>query len=289
MRYVHYYIYMFAALLTLSACSDFNDKLDGYNSNDYRPTDIKELTLTLSNADYESIGTLISDNSLKSAHCFASQKDAQKNIPKWLTDSYPTADPGSTAKVTYKYTSQTEEGTSDTLTTTAPFELTKTGWVYNPSVTVTIPNVKQDPTAYKFYQAACDWVWANVDQAQLGVTQKGQGYVVRYGNTEYYAGNDRYNSCVDWQPASARAQIEAQYKDMTDEEVVATMQKRFIDIYAQVLPTLYPDAKPAREVEVIYTINFTAKAPSATQFQIQYKVTDTAQFTYIEGSLKPVN
>lgn len=279
---------MLAALLTLTACGDFNERLDGYNSNDYRPTDIKDLTITLENADYESIGTLIGDNNVKYSHCFPTRKDAQKSLPKWLKSSYPTADPGSTAKVTYRYLDVTDEKQVDTLTVTAPFELTDNGWIYNPSVTVTIPNVKQDQTAYKFYQAACDWVWANVDQAQLGVTEKGKGYVVKYGNTEYYAGNDRYNSCVDWQPASARAQAEAQYKDMTDQEVVATMQKRFIDLYSHVLVKLYPEAEPAIGVEVIYTLYFTAKAPSATLYQIQYKVTEEAQFTYIEGSLKPV-
>ena len=279
---------MLAALLTLTACSDFNERLDGYNSNDYRPTDIKDLTITLENADYESIGTLIGDNKLKYNHYFATQDDAQKNLPKWLQSAYPTADPGSKARLTYKYYAQTAAGKDTTITATAPFELTSTGWIYNPSITVTIPNVKQDQTAYKFYQTACDWVWANVDQAQLGVTEKGKGYVVKYGNTEYYAGNDRYNSCVDWQPASARAQAEAQYKDMTDQEVVATMQKRFIDLYSQVLPTLYPEAKPVSDIDVIYTLNFTAKAPSATLYQIQYKVTEEAQFTYIEGSLKPV-
>ena len=269
MKRVHYIYVIFAALLTLASCSDFNERLDGYNANDYKPTDVKTLTLEYTTKK------------------FATQTEAQQSLPAWLKSSYPTADAGSTAKVTYQYTAQTAAGKDTTLTDMAPFELIGTEWVFNPSVTVTIPNVKQDNTAYKFYQAACDWVWAEVDQAQLGVTKKGKGYVVSYGNTEYYAGSDRYNSCVDWRPSAVRNQIASQYEGMTDDQIVTLMQTRFTELYAKVLTKLYPDATPITGMDVIYTLNFTAKAPALTKYQIKYKVTAKAQFTYVEGSLKP--
>ena len=75
---------------------------------------------------------------------------------------------------------------------------------------------------------------------------------------------------------------------MTDEEIITLMQQNLITVYAEVLKTLFPEANTAEGMEVIYTINFTAMMPEEVEYTIQYKVTASAEFTYIDGSMRPL-
>lgn len=168
----------------------------------------------------------------------------------------------------------------------APFELSNGTWVYNPSMTITLPKSKTDATTKAFYQAVADWVWANID-IPAGLT-KGQGYVSKWGNNEYYTGSSAYNGCVEWLPAAAKSQNPVAFEGMTDAEIIALMQQNLITVYAEVLKTLYPEANTVEGMEVIYTINFTAMMPEEVEYTIQYKVTGNAEFTYIDDSMHPL-
>ena len=422
MRHTHY-IYIGLATLAMASCGDFNDKLDGYCEDDYKPKDVKSIKYELTSSDYAMLSTLSGDNNIKANQYFSSADDAHTYIPQWLAYTYPTADDGSSVtvtywqkggashylaplgkattytmvagddasdmdallkrvkpeaakddivlvspggdgamaayqysgsawrtftntttditvlpqsvynslgstfvedagsviptflKTTYPYASNdntktviyyynkykvigarqyTLEGGEWTLTalsekvvtekTSAPFVLTNGAWTYDPSVTITLPYVKQDPTSKVFYQAATDWVWDNID-TPAGVA-KGQGYVSKWGNNDYYTGSSAYNSCVDWTPKNAKAQNAAAFEGKADEEIIAFMQQNLTKVWAEVLKTQYPDARPVDGIEVIYTVNFTATMPNAVAYTIQYKVTGNAEFTYVEGSMK---
>lgn len=419
------YIYVGAALLATASCGDFNDKLDGYSEDDYKPKDVKNIKYELTSDDYTKLSTLSGDDKIKANQYLTSAEDAHTYIPLWLADTYPTADNGSTVTVTYKqlggeshylaplkkaitYTLAADDDVSDmdallktvrpeaekndiilvctadnlsmtayqysndtwrvfTSTSTditvlpqsvysalgntfvenadnvittylkntypyssdsdtktiiyyynkykdigarqytfesgawklmaqsekvvteavsAPFVLTNGTWKYDPSVTITLPHIKRDPVSTMFYQAATDWVWSNVD-APAGIS-KGNGYVSKWGNNDYYTGSSAYNSCVDWSPANAKAQNPAAFDGKSDEEITAFMQENLIKVYAEVLKTLYPETKAVEGIDVIYTVNFTATMPNEVNYTIQYKVTGDAVFTYIENSMRPL-
>lgn len=309
MRLTHY-IYIGAALFSLASCGDFNEKLDGYVEDDYRPTDVKTLTITLTNSDYESIASLAKDNDLKSNHYFANNDSATKHIPLWLKSAYPTADNGSTAKVTYdvvkvpeilpysakdkkndKAQGAKEVSEVETESVTAPFELINRKWTYNPSVTLTLPNEKGNGTSKVFYQRITAWVNRTFDEPGGFDMFNPGGYLNRFGDTEYFSGCTYYNNRVEWIAADAKDNTPSVYGSMTDEEVVATMQQNLIRSFAESLHEGFEDAKPVEGLEVIYTINFTTymEGKKLVPYTIKYEVTGPAEFTYIEGSLKPVS
>lgn len=432
MKTIHY-IYIGITLLFMASCGDYNENLDGYCEDNYKPTDIKNIKYELTNSDYEQISKHVNNNIIKSHKFIPDANTAHEGIALWLQSTYPTADNGSKAAITYwqqgsenhflapltvrgkaaTYTIKEGDDTSDidallknikqdatandiivvlfpdntepvpyqytgkwwnrftasgkevdalplsvynslgtayienaddvlpvymknaypyaknedtktvlyyhnkyqdygarqylrtdnewqlTLTTdtlmrrtiikekiSAPFELTNGTWAYNPSMTITLPKSKTDATTKAFYQAVADWVWANID-SPAGLT-KGQGYVSKWGNNEYYTGSSAYNGCVEWLPTAAKSQNPAVFEGMTDEEIITLMQQNLITVYAEVLKTLFPEANTAEGMEVIYTINFTAMMPEEVEYTIQYKVTASAEFTYIDGSMRPL-
>lgn len=432
MKTIHY-IYIGITLLFIASCGDYNERLDGYSEDNYKPTDIKNIKYELTNSDYEQISKIVNNNTIKSHKFMPDANTAHEGISLWLPSAYPTADNGSKASITYwqlggenhflapltvrgkasTYTIQdgddtsnidallkekkpnaaandivvtifpdnteqtpyiytgkwwnkfTASGTevdvlplsvytslgssyienaddvlpiymkntypydknedshtilyyhnkykdygarqytmvdnewelmvtSDTLQrktiikekVSAPFELSNHTWVYNPSMTITLPKSKTDATTKAFYQAVADWVWANID-SPAGLT-KGQGYVSKWGNNEYYTGSSAYNGCVEWLPAAAKSQNPVAFEGMTDAEIIALMQQNLITVYAEVLKTLYPEANTVEGMEVVYTINFTAMMPEEVEYTIQYKVTGNAEFTYIDDSMHPL-
>lgn len=284
MRLTHYlYICAILAALSLTACDDYNDRLDGYDESKYKPVDVKEGAYTLTDADYATISTLSGDVTIGKFKNIPSTDIAYAYIPAVLQKQYPTADNGSAIQVTFiLYANRTIE------IVTAPFVLTGGKWIFSPSKTIDLPNVKRHETSVVFYQAACDWVWSNVDQPG-GIANKGEGYVSKYGNNEYYTGSSAYDCLVDWTPANAKKQNAAAFDGMTDDQIRETLRDNLISVYAEVLATLYPDAAPVDGIDVVYTVNFTVKDGATTPHTIQYEVTGKAAFTYIEGSLTPAN
>ncbi len=250
----------------------------------------------VSPSDYTSMGLSNSN--------FSKTYAADTYLPKFLNLKFPYASEedeicvayhyydGSTTSLAadkYVYTSGAWVKESPNAVT-EPFAYSATGWVYDPSVTITLPYVRNNATSVAFYQAVVDWVWENID-TKLGSSKKGDaiGYTSSYGNNEYYTGCSAYYCNVDWRPAKATAQYAAGFEGMDDTQVLAKMQENFIDVVGKVLGVLYPDAKAIEGVDVIYTINFTAyfDGGSSQVYTIQYKVVDKATFEYVEDSLQP--
>ena len=134
-------------------------------------------------------------------------------------------------------------------------------WVYDPSVVLELPAGKNQPVSSVYYQAMTDWVWENVDVPNGMV--KGQGYVTTYGNNQY----------------------PAEYESMADADIVALLQKRFVEVMGEVLASLNPDAKMVDGVDVFYTINFGVYTGTAENWTVVYKLVADGKFEYVEGSL----
>lgn len=174
--------------------------------------------------------------------------------------------------------------TSAVATRTDQFVRASGKWNYDPSVTIELPAGKSQPLSTLYFQTATDWVWEHIDQPK-GYTTKGQGYVTSYGNNEYYCGCSAYQGNVDWRASAAKAQYPSEYNTMSDSEVMALMQKRFIEVMKGTLEIIHADAVPVEGVTVTYTINFAAYTGSTSYWTIRYVVTAPGKFEYVPSSL----
>lgn len=218
-------------------------------------------------------------------------------LPVYLLNKYPYAQADDKVAVAYYATSKGEvaareltfNGTEWTMTEeTVPFvdQFVKSAgiWKYDPSVVIELPAGKGQPLSSLYFQAMTDWVWENVDVPN-GITAKGQGYVTSYGNNEYYTGASAYQGNIDWRASAAKGQYPAEYGSMADDEIVALMRERTIQVMQEVVASLNPDAKMVEGVDVTYTINFGVYTGTAENWTIVYKVVGDGQFEYVEGSL----
>lgn len=293
---ITHYIYTIAAIATLASCGDFNDKLDGFQNDNYRPTDVKELTIELKNSDYENIASLVKDDDLKVNHYFANKDSATKQLPVWLKSTYPTADNGSTAKITYNqlkeneyYHSDSQPTTTEAESVTTPFELIGKEWKYNPSVILTLLNEKGNTVSKVFYNRITTWVNIHYDEPNGYDRYNPGGYLSKFGDQEFFSGCDYYHNYVEWDPAKAKENTPSVYKSMSDNEVVATMQRNLITTFGESLKEGYENAEPVEGMEVTYTVNFMVHMAGnkLVPYTIKYLVTGKGEFTYIEGSQKP--
>lgn len=174
------------------------------------------------------------------------------------------------------------------------FSKTNGKWTWNPSVTINLPYIRNDVVSGPFYQACVDWVWENIDVPYYGSEslKDGKGFVTTYGNNEYYTGASAYYGNVDIRPGSARSQCAAGfgdfpgYGDMTDEEVISSMKYHFdYEVIPAVLGILYPSAMFIEDMDVTYTINFTAyQTDGAFEYTGVWKVIDTGKFEFVSNT-----
>lgn len=237
-------------------------------------------TTILSHADYQSMNQSY-DN--------FSGDIPETYFPTFLKLKYPYAATDEAVFLVYYYYNGTEtqtradqytyNGTEWTLNnygvTTSSLQFVRSNgkWNYDPSTTITLPSGKGQALSTLYYQTCVDWVKNNVPDGNL--------YVSSYGNNEYYCGTSAYQGTSTCAPAPTRAQYEAGYASMTDEEVVATMKNRFEnEVMPAALAAIHPDAAPVDGIEVLYTINFyyyDGKTKSAT---VIYEVTAPGTFTF---------
>lgn len=192
---------------------------------------------------------------------------AAEYLPKFLALAYPYAQEDDEMYIGYKYFANKETTNAcalwafdgmkwyDKVATNGVHEVTNQfvkrdgKWELDPSITITLPTGKGQAYSATFYQACVDWVKDNVPD--------GDKYVTSYGNNDYYTGASAYQNNIDLRPGSARLQYAAAYEGMTDEEVVATMKKRFEDQVAPaVLHEWYPDMAPMGDFHPTVTIHF---------------------------------
>lgn len=149
-------------------------------------------------------------------------------------------------------------------------------WMFDPSVNITLGAKGDKPTA-NFYQKITDWVKEN----------KGAEYVSSYGNNDYYYGGSAYQNNFDFRPAKWREQNNTAYGSMSDEDLSALMYERLPEAFVPALEALYPEAQTVEGVKVIYTVKFLVYDGEDTKtWSVQYELTATGKFTYVEESLK---
>lgn len=220
-------------------------------------------------------------------------------LPKFLSQKFPYAQAEDAKFVVYKYYGGGETNyvcdqyifdgaewikNNGVIEESAQFVKNNGNWIYNPNVTITLPAGKNQELSTLYFQACTNWVFENIDKP-LGSTgiKSGMFYVTSYGNNEYYSGTSAYQGNVDLRPSAARTQYPAAYENMTDEEVVNTMKKRFCEeVMPGALSVLHPDATPVEGIDVIYTINFAVYTGSTSEYTVRYKVVDNAKFEFID-------
>lgn len=238
-------------------------------------------TTVLSHADYQAMGQSYDNLSGESPATY---------LPIYMKQTYPYALAGDAKFVVYYYYNgsatvtrcdQYEYNGSEwtvnngVVTETAQFVRTNGSWVYDPSVTITLPSGKSQPLSTLYYQTCVDWVKNNVPD--------GAAYVTSYGNNEYYCGTSAYQGNVDLRPSAAKAQYPG-YDSMTDDQIVSLMKERFeSEVMPAALQILHPDAVPVSGVEVLYTINFVWYNGSSHDGTVVYKVTAPATFELVSA------
>ena len=157
-------------------------------------------------------------------------------------------------------------------------------WMFDPNVTITLPNGGSYDICKLYYQACVDWVYENIDKP-LGSTdiKSGKFYVSSYGNNEYYSGTSAYYGNVDIRADKAIGQYPAGFEGMSNEEVVELMKTRFCnEVMPGALAKIHPDAMPVEGLQVIYSIDFAAYTGSTTMHTVRYEVTAPGEFTFID-------
>lgn len=219
-------------------------------------------------------------------------------LPIYLKNKYPYAAAEDEITVAYNYYNGTStsyqaaqyiyNGTEWTINageTTSQFVKRNGFWLYDPSVVITLPESRTEPSV-TYYTAAVDWVFENISKPMGGVSLKDGPYMdVKYGNSEFYSGTSFYYCNVDIRGANAKSKYPELYEDYSDEEATELMKKRFcLETMPAVLAKLHPDAVPVDGMEVTYTINFTAYTGARTVENVVYVVTGKGQFEYKSSS-----
>lgn len=219
-------------------------------------------------------------------------------LPIYLDNNYPYAAAGDEMTVVYKYYNGSstsyqakkfvfEDGTWSEATykedINERFNRLDGKWMFDPSVTMTLPSGKGQATSALYYQACVNWVYENIDKP-LGSSSitSGKGYVTSYGNNDYYCGASAYQNNVDLRASAARGQYPEGYEDKTDEEVVELLKYRFCyEVFPAALSTLHSDAVTIDGLEILYTFNFAAYSGSTDNYTMVYKVVGPAKFEFV--------
>lgn len=276
------------AMALKSASSTVNDLLAIYTFNGTTWIPYSNASI-LNPSDYSAMGISY----------FSSSVAPDNYMPSYLTLQYPYAEEGKEVAVVYFYGNATTLAADEYAyvagvwvknnaveIVTDQFVRANGKWIWDPSVVINLVPVRNDPFVMSYYQAATDWVWTNVDQAQLGITTKGLGYVTSYGTNEYYTGCSAYQNTVDMRPTAARNQYAAGYTGLSDDEVTALMKERLAAVMKEVLSVMNSDAKTIDGVDVTYTVNlgfYVGTNISKCTHSLVYKVVGPGEFEYVSG------
>lgn len=220
-------------------------------------------------------------------------------LPLYLKNKFPYAQAEDTEFVLYKYYDGSAtyyrceqyafDGSAWILNNgvveeSAQFVKNNGTWMYDPNVTITLPNGGSYDICKLYYQTCVDWVFENIDKP-LGSSdiKSGKGYVTSYGNNEYYCGTSAYYGNVDIRPDKALTQYPAGYEGKSNDEIVQLMKDRFCyEVMPAALAILHPDAVPVDGLDVVYTINFAVYTGSTTMHTVRYQVVAPATFEFID-------
>lgn len=133
-------------------------------------------------------------------------------------------------------------------------------------------------------------MWENIDQKELGISKKGDGYTTTYATgSEYYFGATAYQNNIDLRPAKFREQYAKGYEGMDDAKITETVMARLPKAFIPALEKNHADAVPVEGIDVTYTVNFVIyDGSSNVNWTAVYKVIGNGKFEYVEDSMKKV-
>lgn len=259
----------------------------------------KEKVTVVNPADYDAMGEPgVRDN-------FSASIAPQNYLPQFLGLKYPYAQAGDTVAVVYNYYNgdatvlKADEyvftagawtyNTQPVTVVTEQYALAEDGWKFSPDVTITLVPGRGVGTGH--FQALTDWVWENIDQKE-GVTEKGKGYVTKYGNNDYYYGGSEYQNNFDFRPDKWKEQMNSAYGSMSNEDLSALMWERLPLGLQHMLESVYPEVQ-VEDVPVTYVLKFGVYgiegSGNTKYYTARYKLTGKGEFTYVENSLKEIS
>lgn len=222
----------------------------------------------------------------------------EKYIPIFLSKKYPYAAADDTKFVLYRFyngsgtvlrseeysfdgTTWTSITTEDggIVTETNQFVYRNGSWKMDPSIELTLPVGKNQPTSTWFYQAGVDWVKANIK-----VEDGADAYVDKYGTAEYYSGCSSYQGNLNINAVYAAISGNSNYSGMTQEEIETTMKTRFENETGPgALSILYPDMAPIGDLQPTVTIEFTAWCTGGVNnvYTIVFKCVSKGKFEFV--------
>lgn len=244
----------------------------------------------LNPADYKAMGNTYGS---------LSQAQRDKDLPIFLKQTYPYATEGDTKTLVYtfyansttsnqarEYILQSGEWTANLGEGVSQFTKVDGEWVFNPSIVITLPYARNTDPSYTYYMACVNWVYENIC-VPMGDTSLTSGkYFIDYrGNAEFYSGASAYYGNVDVRASSAKSHAPegyTVYDGMSDDEITLLMKKRFCtEVMLHALEALHPDVKPAGDMDVTITVNFTVYDGSSTDANVIYKVVGPGQLEYV--------
>ncbi|MDE6558996.1 MAG: hypothetical protein K2K29_03830, partial [Muribaculaceae bacterium] len=226
----------------------------------------------------------------------------EQYLPTYLKVTFPYAAEEAVKTVAYLY--HTSDGDSYqareyTLTggdwkvnagqTTCQFVKTSNEWVYNPSVVIDLPYVRNSGLTYEYFMEIVKWVYEDIC-VPMGDTSMTSGkYFLDYrANAEFYSGASAYYGNVDIRATSALQHVPdgyTGYDGLTDEEITLLIKKRFsVETLPVALSVFNPDAEPVEGMQVTYTVNFTAYDNAPIETSIVYEVIGNGQFRYLSST-----
>lgn len=242
------------------------------------------IDLLISPSDLEEMG--ISNN-------YISNADAAYNFPVFLKSKYPYAKIDDSMLVAYqsgaKYANAaqfnyngSEWSKYDNLESkSGQYTKVNGSWIFNPNVTLVIPNVRQSEPGLTFYQIAVDWVKDN----------EGSGYIDR-GNAEFYSGCSAYYCNINHDITQVEKYAGAMYTDLTPTVVIPLMRERFLnEVMPATLKGAYPNANliDGYNDPIIYEIDYITYYGSTTfdgktgnvNDTVKYEVTGPGEFKLV--------
>lgn len=249
--------------------------------------------VTLNPSDYQEMGLTYGNFS-------GSQPD--EYLPKWLKGKYPYAAEEDVKTVAYlyygggatKYNAREfiytgGEWVANLGTATTQFVKMDNVWKFNPSVTVTLPYLRNTDPTYTYFMQAVDWVYKNICEPMGDTSLTSGKYFIDYrGNAEFYSGCSAYYGNVDVRAASALEHVPAGYtgyEGLTNDEITLLMKKRFCtEVMPGVLSVLHADLAPIEGMDITLTMHFTAYDGAANDVTAVWKVTAPGQFEYLSST-----
>ncbi|MBD5261150.1 MAG: hypothetical protein HDS38_03350 [Bacteroides sp.] len=217
----------------------------------------------------------------------------EKYIPVFLSKKYPYAEADAAKYVLYRYYNgsgtvlRSQEYTFNgnewvstitdggVVSETNQFVYRNGAWKMDPSIMLTLPAGRNQPTSTWFYQAVVDWVKDNIPNAS--------NFVDSYGTAEYYSGCSAYQGNVNINTAYAAISGNSDYSGKTQEEIENIMKSRFeSETGPGTLSVLYPNMAPIGDLQPTVTIEFTAWCTGGVNkvYTIVFKCVSKGKFEF---------